>query len=1167
MGFLSGLFSDKQKTESTTSQNAQSQYGLTPEVLNYWKSIAGRFGQDWSNIDPNRYQTGAAESQSGLVQGLSPALFQAMRLGATGIDPNSIARFQNPYQEQVIDNAVRNLEDVHARENAGINANAAKLGALSGTQPLVARNLAASRQGDQKEQMITNLRNQGFDRASALAGQSAQTQLAGLGQAGSLTGTMGNINQGQFGMGTGLFGQSWQNAMMPYQLAQMGAQTLGGLSPYSGQTSSGTSTGTQTSTATPSPWSIALNTIGTLGNIASRFMMPTASDERVKENIEEIGETYDGQPIYRFNYIGDPRTTIGLMAQDVEQLHPEAVGEVRGIKTVDYDTATKDAVKPEMADGGGVGLPPMQGNTAPHTRLAEAFDTIHGLITRSRGGAVARADGGPIGSWETTVTPAGRGNVDWGAIGKDASSLAKKTQSQMTSPDLLSKQQASLSQMMQSMMRPPAFADGGGIEWGEAGPLFDDRPEPTLPARIGIASDPVVRSDLAPPLEARGLPPMEAGASGYVRPRDYWGVDERTEASLPLGLRRSNNLFNIKYFRGAESDQGRWPGLIGPSEDRDQGDPQMKFRTVEDSGVAAANLARRKYDSGMRTAGDIIAGSKGWTPGRADSAAAVAKTLGVGVNDDLRLDTPEGMTRFLEALAIQEHGGWARDNLFKNKPDLFRNIVARHPTGAQSDATAAGPPSNAIHPSGNVVDSTPTNTASPSFLERLGLKMPSRQDVEDISLALMSVSGPRFKGPMNDYAANLMEQRRQRLEQRRVDQQAEQFAKQLEQARELALGRVSGQPILAARQYDEGAEGRAADVRYKQALTKAAEAKENDPIKELIRGMLQQSVPATGNNAPPAGSGQPRVIPQSDTPGDRPSPTNAVIGPAETPASRFADPNIVRTQVTGPDGGVIGDGPVEGSAKVDPNAEIDVPLLGKMPMSKARQLGGVMLADPRYAPLGRAILDTVERSEKTATKDAKQGNVSQAVATEVGKKEINAQEGLARLGEIERLYKPEYQTWESTIKNKGIAFLDSLGVARDKLSDQQKQELADFTTFKATAVQNLNDYIREITGAAMSAGEADRIRAAVADAEKDSPTQFKAKLDQAARMTKLALARYAYTRKTGRPFSDLSLDQMNRFIDERARQYRGDALKSDPKATPDKINAEVSRKLKQEFGI
>lgn len=74
---------------------------------------------------------------------------------------------------------------------------------------------------------------------------------------------------------------------------------------------------------------------GTLG-------LPNWSDERLKDDIEQIGELFDGSPLYRFRYLWDDpeMTRIGLMAQDVEQTNPDAVHEIGGLKAVDYGKAT-----------------------------------------------------------------------------------------------------------------------------------------------------------------------------------------------------------------------------------------------------------------------------------------------------------------------------------------------------------------------------------------------------------------------------------------------------------------------------------------------------------------------------------------------------------------------------------------------------------------------------------------------------------------------------------------------------------------------------------------------------------------------------------------------------------------------------------------------------------
>lgn len=67
------------------------------------------------------------------------------------------------------------------------------------------------------------------------------------------------------------------------------------------------------------------------------------SDGYVKDDIEKVGELYDGQNVYRYRFKGSPKHEIGLIAQEVEQRHPEAVREFGGIKHVNYEAATRPA--------------------------------------------------------------------------------------------------------------------------------------------------------------------------------------------------------------------------------------------------------------------------------------------------------------------------------------------------------------------------------------------------------------------------------------------------------------------------------------------------------------------------------------------------------------------------------------------------------------------------------------------------------------------------------------------------------------------------------------------------------------------------------------------------------------------------------------------------------
>lgn len=74
---------------------------------------------------------------------------------------------------------------------------------------------------------------------------------------------------------------------------------------------------------------------GAIGNLGqSAGLLANLCDIRAKENIKKVGHLDNGLPLYKFNYIGDNKTHINVLAQDVEQVFPEAVIEKEGYKYV-----------------------------------------------------------------------------------------------------------------------------------------------------------------------------------------------------------------------------------------------------------------------------------------------------------------------------------------------------------------------------------------------------------------------------------------------------------------------------------------------------------------------------------------------------------------------------------------------------------------------------------------------------------------------------------------------------------------------------------------------------------------------------------------------------------------------------------------------------------------
>lgn len=74
--------------------------------------------------------------------------------------------------------------------------------------------------------------------------------------------------------------------------------------------------------------------MGILSGIAGLGSM--FSDRRLKEDVKRVGQTDDGVPIFTYRYKGSDQVHMGVMAQDVAQVRPDAVSERHGYLAVDY---------------------------------------------------------------------------------------------------------------------------------------------------------------------------------------------------------------------------------------------------------------------------------------------------------------------------------------------------------------------------------------------------------------------------------------------------------------------------------------------------------------------------------------------------------------------------------------------------------------------------------------------------------------------------------------------------------------------------------------------------------------------------------------------------------------------------------------------------------------
>jgi len=119
--------------------------------------------------------------------------------------------------------------------------------------------------------------------------------------------------------------------------------------------------------------------------------------------------------------------------------------------------------------------------------------------------------------------------------------------------------------------------------------------------------------------------------------------------------------------------------------------------------------------------------------------------------------------------------------------------------------------------------------------------------------------------------------------------------------------------------------------------------------------------------------------------------------------------------------------------------------------------------------------------------------------------------GMARLREIIRTFDPKFQQiphrfWMAITDLKsrlgpklGKTIGNLLPGWEDKVTDEDRKALAKFATFRRTSINNINLYIKEITGAQMSNAEAIRLKRAMPDAGTsiltgDGPIVFETKM-------------------------------------------------------------------------
>jgi hypothetical protein len=200
---------------------------------------------------------------------------------------------------------------------------------------------------------------------------------------------------------------------------------------------------------------------------------------------------------------------------------------------------------------------------------------------------------------------------------------------------------------------------------------------------------------------------------------------------------------------------------------------------------------------------------------------------------------------------------------------------------------------------------------------------------------------------------------------------------------------------------------------------------------------------------------------------------------------------------------------------------------------------------------------------------------SKTTRADLEKETMSASSAIQRFNQIQQGFKPEYLQFAPRLSAEWAALKEKGGA---NLSPGDQRFLQDYSAWSRGAIEEVNTYIQQKTGAAMGVQEAQRLIKGVPNPgqgmlDGDSPTQFKAKLDDTMRQLKMVEARSIYALRNGLSLMGpngeplVPLSAMPKIMDERGLQIEQQVRKQFPNLNAKELKQMVVKQLGVEFGI
>jgi hypothetical protein len=212
------------------------------------------------------------------------------------------------------------------------------------------------------------------------------------------------------------------------------------------------------------------------------------------------------------------------------------------------------------------------------------------------------------------------------------------------------------------------------------------------------------------------------------------------------------------------------------------------------------------------------------------------------------------------------------------------------------------------------------------------------------------------------------------------------------------------------------------------------------------------------------------------------------------------------------------------------------------------------------------------------------GELTKGTKTGIQKELIEANRTYSNMKAVVNKIEDRFLEIPTRIGTKITALKEKWGVG--DISREDRQELSDYTDFRREAISSLNEYIKQITGAAMSELEAKRLMKAMPSPglgmfDGDSPTEFKTKLSGVMESLDRVIARNNYVAKHGLVSLDkiaknkrgevlesiVSISEIDDVIDRRGEELESEMRANNPDMDQAELENQIMQTLSEEFGI